>query len=90
LLKEHPIYNQICEYFLYFITPDEYHQFYSTLDEIQLPSKFAYECHLTQIKWFIKNKPENIHGPINFISKSGHRWLGQQHPLFVKMHHTLA
>ena len=32
MLKEHPIYNLICEYFLYFITPDEYHQFYSTLD----------------------------------------------------------
>lgn len=42
MLKNHEIYDKICEYFLYFITPEQYHQFYSTLDEVNLPSRFSF------------------------------------------------
>lgn len=54
VLKQHPIYYAICEYFLYFISIDDYPNVYNKIEEVNFPSRFVYECHLTQIKWFIK------------------------------------
>lgn len=91
LLEGLPLHHRINQFLLGFVSPDDNQELYDKIERQTLPSLFAFQAKLAEIRWFLKaHRLEQTQKPARFIQELLARGLGPHHPTLLQLHRLLA